>query len=78
VKKVHAPHTNPAQLALKNARALKRKILDQVAERDYEAAAGTERDLCHEVLKEIVAGNENSKTLARIALSITRMDFPRY
>ena len=45
---------------------------------DFEMAHEMEDDLYRDVLKEMVAGNPESKEMARIALQTREINFPRY
>ncbi|MGM9908886.1 MAG: hypothetical protein ACI31O_03505 [Limosilactobacillus vaginalis] len=45
---------------------------------DFEMAHEMEDDLYKDVLKEVVAGNPESKEMARIALQTREINFPRY
>lgn len=71
--------TKPDELiSLAYARSLKSKLNGYLKERDYEAAAGVERELAEHALALAAVSAGDYEAICKMALGVSKLKFPRW
>jgi hypothetical protein len=62
----------------KEVREKIKELKKYIKERDWEAAHGTEEQIRLDILRAVAEGSVESQKLAKIAVKLSKIDFPRW